>query len=134
MATFNYQAVDITGKRAQGQIDALNAVDLELRLARMGLDLITFKTSKKTNSTFTNKKVSNRDLVMFCFQLEQLTSAGVPILDGLNDLRESTQNPYFQKVLGAIAGEVEGGKMLSQALAEHPDVFDEVFVNLIGAG
>ena len=134
MATFNYQAVDITGKRAQGQIDALNAVDLELRLARMGLDLITFKTSKKTNSTFTNKKVSNRDLVMFCFQLEQLTSAGVPILDGLNDLRESTQNPYFQKVLGAIAGEVEGGKMLSQALAEHPDVFDEVLVNLVGAG
>ena len=134
MATFNYQAVDITGKRAQGQIDALNAVDLELRLARMGLDLITFKTSKKTNSTFTNKKVSNRDLVMFCFQLEQLTSAGVPILDGLNDLRESTQNPYFQKVLGSIAGEVEGGKMLSQALAEHPEVFDEVFVNLVGAG
>ena len=134
MATFNYQAVDITGKRAQGQIDALNAVDLELRLARMGLDLITFKTSKKTNSTFTNKKVSNRDLVMFCFQLEQLTSAGVPILDGLNDLRESTQNPYFQKVLGAIAGEVEGGRMLSQALAEHPEVFDEVFVNLVGAG
>ena len=134
MATFNYQAVDVAGKRAHGQIDALNAVDLELRLARMGLDLITFKTSKKTNSTFTNKKVSNRDLVMFCFQLEQLTSAGVPILDGLNDLRKSTQNPYFQKVLGSIAGEVEGGKMLSQALAEHPEVFDEVFVNLVGAG
>lgn len=134
MATFNYQAVDIAGKRAQGQIDALNAVDLELRLARMGLDLITFKTSKKTNRTFSNKKVSNRDLVMFCFQLEQLTSAGVPILDGLNDLRESTQNPYFQKVLGAIAGEVESGKMISQALAEHPDVFDEVFVNLVAAG
>lgn len=134
MATFNYQAVDIAGKRAQGQIDALNAVDLELRLARMGLDLITFKSSKKTNRTFINKKVSNRDLVMFCFQLEQLTSAGVPILDGLNDLRESTENPYFQKVLGAIAGEVESGKMLSQALAEHPDVFDEVFVNLVAAG
>ena len=134
MATFNYQAVDIAGKRAQGQIEALNAVDLELRLARMGLDLITFKTSKKTNRTFSNKKVSNRDLVMFCFQLEQLTSAGVPILDGLNDLRESTQNPYFQKVLGAIAGEVESGKMISQALAEHPDVFDEVFVNLVAAG
>jgi type IV pilus assembly protein PilC len=71
---------------------------------------------------------------MFCFQLEQLTSAGVPILEGLNDLRESNQNPYFKKVLGAISGEVEGGKMLSQALAEHPDVFDEVFVNLVAAG
>ena len=134
MATFNYQAVDNTGKRAQGQMDALNAVDLELRLTRMGLDLITFRSSQKTSNTFNKKKVSNRDLVMFCFQLEQLTSSGVPILDGLNDLRESTQNLYFQKILGAIAGEVEGGRMLSQALAEHPDVFDEVFVNLVGAG
>ena len=134
MATFNYRAIDQAGRHAQGQMDALNEVDLEIRLERMGLDLITFKSTEKSKKVFSQSKVNNRDLVMFCFQLEQLTSAGVPILDGLNDLRESTQNPYFQKVLGAIAGEVEGGKMLSQALAEHPDVFDEVFVNLVAAG
>jgi type IV pilus assembly protein PilC len=134
VSTFNYKAIDQNGRHAQGQIDALNEVDLELRLQRMGLDLITFRSSAKSNNTFAKKRVSNRDLVMFCFQLEQLTSAGVPILEGLNDLSDSTQNLYFQKVLGAIAGEVEGGKMLSQALAEHPEVFDEVFVNLVGAG
>ena len=134
MATFNYRAIDQTGRHAQGQIDALNEVDLEIRLERMGLDLITFKSTEKSKKSFTQNKVNNRDLVMFCFQLEQLTSAGVPMLEGLNDLRESTQNPYFQKILGALAGEVEGGKMLSQALAEHPDVFDEVFVNLVAAG
>ena len=134
MTTFNYRAIDQTGRHAQGQVDALNEVDLEIRLERMGLDLITFKSTEKSKKVFTQNKVNNRDLVMFCFQLEQLTSAGVPMLEGLNDLRESTQNPYFQKVLGALAGEVEGGKMLSQALAEHPDVFDEVFVNLVAAG
>ena len=134
MTTFNYRAIDQTGRHAQGQVDALNEVDLEIRLERMGLDLITFKSTEKSKKIFTQNKVNNRDLVMFCFQLEQLTSAGVPMLEGLNDLRESTQNPYFQKVLGALAGEVEGGKMLSQALAEHPDVFDEVFVNLVAAG
>ena len=134
MATFNYRAIDQAGRYAQGQVDALNEVDLELRLERMGLDLITFKSTEKSKNAFTQKKVNNRDLVMFCFQLEQLTSAGVPMLEGLNDLRESTQNPYFQKVLGALVGEVEGGKMLSQALAEHPEVFDEVFVNLVAAG
>ncbi len=134
MTTFNYKAIDQTGRHAQGQVDALNEVDLEIRLERMGLDLITFKSTEKSKKIFTQNKVNNRDLVMFCFQLEQLTSAGVPMLEGLNDLRESTQNPYFQKVLGALAGEVEGGKMLSQALAEHPDVFDEVFVNLVAAG
>ena len=134
MATFNYKAIDQAGRHAQGQIDALNEADLEMRLERMGLDLITFKSTEKSKQAFSQNKVSNRDLVMFCFQLEQLTSAGVPIIDGLNDLRESTQNPYFQKVLGALAGEVEGGQMLSQAMAEHPDVFDEVFVNLVAAG
>lgn len=134
MATFNYKAIDQTGRHAQGQIDAINEADLEIRLDRMGLDLITFKSTEKSKKTFGQNRVTNRDLVMFCFQLEQLTSAGVPMLEGLNDLRESTTNPYFQKVLGAIAGEVEGGKMLSQALAEHTDVFDEVFVNLVAAG
>jgi type IV pilus assembly protein PilC len=134
MATYNYRAIDQAGRHAQGQIDALNEVDLEIRLERMGLDLITFKPSEKSKKAFSQNKVNNRDLVMFCFQLEQLTSAGVPMLEGLNDLRESTQNPYFQKVLGSLAGEVEGGKMLSQALAQHPDVFDEVFVNLVAAG
>ncbi|HNV88911.1 MAG TPA: type II secretion system F family protein [Methylotenera sp.] len=134
MATFNYRAIDQTGRYAQGQIDAINEVDLEIRLERMGLDLITFKSTEKSKKAFSQNKVSNRDLVMFCFQLEQLTSAGVPMLEGLNDLRESTTNPFFQKVLGALAGDVEGGKMLSQALAEHPDVFDEVFVNLVAAG
>jgi type IV pilus assembly protein PilC len=134
MATFNYRAIDQAGRHAQGQIDAINEADLEIRLERMGLDLITFKSTEKSKKTFGQNRVTNRDLVMFCFQLEQLTSAGVPMLEGLNDLRESITNPYFQKVLGAIAGEVEGGKMLSQALAEHPDVFDEVFVNLVAAG
>ena len=134
MATFNYRAIDQTGRHAQGQIDAVNEADLEIRLERMGLDLITFKSTEKSKKSFGQNRVTNRDLVMFCFQLEQLTSAGVPMLEGLNDLRESTANPYFQKVLGAIAGEVEGGKMLSQALAEHADVFDEVFVNLVAAG
>ncbi|MEQ1599018.1 MAG: type II secretion system F family protein [Methylotenera sp.] len=134
MPTFNYRAIDQTGRHAQGQIDALNEVDLEIRLERMGLDLITFKSTEKSKKAFSQNKVSNRDLVMFCFQLEQLTSAGVPMLEGLNDLRESTANLYFQKVLGSLAGDVEGGKMLSQAMAEHPDVFDEVFVNLVAAG
>ncbi len=117
-----------------GQIDALNEVDLEIRLERMGLDLITFRSAKKSTSLFNSKKVSNQDLVMFCFQLEQLSSAGVPLLECLTDLRESNTNPYFQKVLGAISAEVEGGKLLSQALAEHPGVFSDVFVSLVDAG
>jgi type IV pilus assembly protein PilC len=134
VATYQYRAIDQTGRHAQGQIDAQNEVDLELRLERMGLDLITYKVTNKSNGTYRKSRVSNRDLVMFCFQLQQLTSAGVPMLEGLNDLRESSNNLYFQQVMGALMSEVEGGKMLSQAMSEYPDVFDEVFVNLVSAG
>ena len=134
MTTFNYKAIDKLGHMASGQMDALNEVDLELRLARMNLDLITLRVAKKSSHLFKRHKVSNQDLIMFCFQIEQLSSAGVPLLECLSDLRESSQNPYFQKVLGTICAEVEGGKMLSQALTGHPDVFSEVFVSLIAAG
>ena len=134
MASFNYKAVDHLGRPAFGQIDAQNEVDLEIRLQRMGLDLITFRAAKKSTSLMNRNKVSNQDLVMFCFQMEQLSSAGVPLLDCLQDMRENNTNPYFQKVLGAVSAEVEGGKVLSQALAEHPNVFSEVFISLIEAG
>jgi len=134
MPSFNYKAIDQIGRPAMGQMDALNEVDLEIRLERMGLDLITYRAVAKSASLLNSSKVSNQDLVMFCFQIEQLSSAGVPLLECLTDLRESSNNPYFQKVLGAISAEVEGGKMLSQALAEHPHVFSEVFVSLVSAG
>lgn len=134
MPTFNYKAVDQIGHPARGQIEALNEIDLEIRLERIGLDLITFRPAKKSLSAFASKKVSLKDLVMFCFQLEQLTSAGVPLLEGLNDLRDSSSNPHFQKVIAALGSEVEGGKMLSQALAGYPDVFGNVFVSLVRAG
>jgi len=134
MTSFNYKAIDKLGHMASGQMDALNEVDLELRLARMNLDLITLRVAKKSSHLFKRHKVSNQDLIMFCFQIEQLSRAGVPLLECLSDLRESSQNPYFQKVLGTICAEVEGGKMLSQALTGHPDVFSEVFVSLIAAG
>jgi type IV pilus assembly protein PilC len=134
MPTYNYKAVDQKGLPANGQVDAANEIDLELRLDRIGLSLLTFREAKKTAPVFNTNKVGLQDLVMFCFQLEQLSSAGVPLLEGLADVRESTANPYFQKIIGAVVSEVEGGKMLSQALADHPRVFGDVFVSLVRAG
>jgi len=131
---YNYKAVDQIGRPARGQVEAQNEIDLELRLERIGLSLITFRATSKSSSVFNGRKVSLQDLMMFCFQLEQLTSAGVPLLEGLTDLRDSTPNLHFQKVIGAVVSDVEGGKMLSQALAEHPNVFSNVFVSLVQAG
>ncbi len=134
METFHYRAINQAGKYEKGRLEANNLADLEARLYRIGLDLITAKSIKESRYRFMTSKVSHRDLVLFCFQLEQLMTAGVPMLEGLSDLKQTTENPYFKKVLATIFAEVEGGKTLSQALAAHTDVFDEVFVHLVRAG
>ncbi|MCX7626866.1 MAG: type II secretion system F family protein [Methylophilaceae bacterium] len=134
MPTFHYKAVDQNGKPARGEMEAINDVDLELRLKRIGLDLITYREARKRMPLFTHAGVGLQDLIMFCFQLEQLTRAGVPILESLADLRDSTANLSFREVIGQLASAVEGGLMLSQAMAQHPKVFSQVFVNLVRAG
>ena len=58
----------------------------------------------------------------------------MPILDGLTDLRDSLENPRFREVIAGMIESIDGGKTLSQAMAEHPRVFDKVFVSLVAAG
>ena len=134
MVTFNYRAADQYGRPVNGQMDAINEVDLEIRLEQVGLSLITLKPAKKSSYLFKSSKISLKDLMMFCFQMEQMTSAGVPLLDGLSDLRDTSSNVHLQKILGALVSDIEGGKMFSEALAEHPQVFSKVLVSLVDAG
>lgn len=134
MQIFQYRAMNQMGRQEKGRIEATNVDDLEMRLHQMGLDLMTVKSVKAFKTFDSKSKVANRDLVLFCFQLEQLLNAGVPILAGLSDLKESTEHAYFKTVLATMLAEVRGGKMLSEALSAHPTVFDTVFVNLVAAG
>ncbi|MGL4995866.1 MAG: type II secretion system F family protein [Deefgea sp.] len=129
---FVYRAADGQGKVQQGQIEAANMADLELRLGRLGLTLIHAKSSN--SDLFGRRKISRRELITFTFHLEQLTRAGVPLLEGLADLRDSIDHPVFREVIANVIEDIEGGSLLSQALAAHPKVFDVVFVNLIRAG
>ncbi|MBI3936277.1 MAG: type II secretion system F family protein [Betaproteobacteria bacterium] len=135
MPTFQYKAVDKAGRPARGSLDAANEVDLELRLRRMGLDLITYRQIEKYGSPFaTGGKITRQDLINFCFDMEQMSRSGIPVIDGLRDLRDSIDNQRFRDVLTVITEDMEGGKMLSQCLAAHRDVFDNVFVSLVKAG
>lgn len=134
MATFNYRAADQFGRLVSGQMDAINEVDLEIRLEQVGLSLITLKSAKKSVYLFKSSKISLKELMMFCFQMEQLTSAGVPLLNGLCDLRDACTNAHLQKVIGTLVSDIEGGKMFSQSLAGHPQVFKKIFVSLVEAG
>lgn len=134
MPLFKYKAISRKGKMRTGALDAVNEIDLEQRLARMSLDLVRCNVTEVKTAGFGQRKVEKIDLINFCFHMEQLTRAGVPMLEGLEDLRDSLDNLRFREVIANIIDEIEGGKNLSEALAEHPEVFDKLFVNLIKAG
>lgn len=134
MAYFSYSAIDKQGRRHRGRLSAANEVDLELRLARTGLDLITLQTLDSRVSTFARGAASRRDLIAFCFHLEQISRAGIPILDGVRDLRDSTDNSRFRDILTALLEDMEGGKLMSQAMAAHPAVFDTLMISLVKTG
>lgn len=132
MSIYAYKAMDLNGRMVFGRMDAINAVDLEMRLKRMDLDLINGDPVKQGG--FGGVRITRRELIAFCFHLEQLARSGVSIIESLSDLRDSLDNPRFREVLADLIESVEGGKTLSQALAAHPKVFDGVFVSLIMAG
>ena len=133
MPLYNYKAVDPNGRLTPGRIDALNLVDLEMRLRRMDLDLVSAELISN-RSLFGAAGIPRRELIHFCFHLELLIRAGVPILEGLSDLRDSLEHPRFREVIASVIESIEGGQRLSQALEGQPKVFNKVFVSLIRAG
>ena len=126
--------MDTQGKIIRGSIDAVNALDLEMRLRRMNLDLIAGNPSRALKSLQFGSPINRQELINFCFHLEQLLHAGVPIIDALVDLRDSVDKPQFREVLANMIETIEGGKTLSESLIEHPRIFDTVFVSLVRAG
>jgi type IV pilus assembly protein PilC len=134
MAAYRYKAIDRTGRPARGKLDAANEVDLELRLKKMGLDLIIARPVRSQGASISGGSIKLQDLITFCFDLEQVTRAGIPLIEGLRDLREGMENPRFREILTSVLEDIEGGKTLSQSLNAFPRVFNTVFVSLIRAG
>src|SRR5437016_3835765 len=99
----------------------------------MDLDLVSGAPSS-SKTRFLGGGISRADLINFCFHLEQLASAGVPVTEGLTDLRESVENARFKEVVAGLVESIQGGRSLSQALGEFPEVFGKVFVSLVRAG
>ncbi|MDP1932728.1 MAG: type II secretion system F family protein [Gammaproteobacteria bacterium] len=134
MPLYKYRAMNKEGRIRNGNLDATNEADLEQRLSRMSLDLIRADITEEKRASVGQRKVEKSDLINFCFHMEQLTRAGVPMLEGLSDLRDSLEHPRFREVIANLIDEIEGGKSLSEALQDHPTIFDTFFVNLIKAG
>ena len=134
MPLMDYKAVDERGRTRSGRLDAANATDLELRLSRLGLDLINFGQANPRTYRLFAGRVGRRDLIAFCFHLEQLVASGVPVLDGLRDLRDSVDNHRLRETIADMIERIDGGSTLSGAMEAYPQVFSQVFVNLVKAG
>ena len=134
MPLYRYRAIDGRGQTVKGLLDAENAEALERDLQRRGLILVRVTLRHARNRGLFPERVARRALIQFCFQLEQLTAAGIPLVEGLQDLRDGAEQPALRHVAAAMVESILSGSNLSQALAEHPAVFDEVFVGIVRAG
>ena len=84
--------------------------------------------------TAKNARVKLQELVIFTRQLATMISAGIPLLEALEILAEQQDNPGFKAVLDDVVTQVRGGTDMSTALADHPRVFEDIYVNMIRAG
>ena len=133
---FAYKAMTSEGKTVSGSVEAATKEDLIATLHRQNLRPLTISLDKgKHASTQSHKKkVKLQDLVVFTRQLSTMISAGVPLARSLSALEGDAENPYMREVLAAVTKDVEGGMALGDAFAKFPNVFSDVYVNMVRAG
>ena len=135
MPVFEWQGKSITGEVRKGALEAPNPQLVEVYLRR--LNIIPTKIQPKKERTFrifTRKSVSDKDLATFTRQFAVILEGGLPIVKSLEILEEQQRNHYFKKVLYDIKLKVEMGSSLSDALAEYPKVFDNLYIQMIRSG
>lgn len=133
---FTYKATRKDGTAVSGTVEAGDRAAALASLVHQGLRPLVVKAGggHKGQSFSFGNKVKTSELVIFTRQFSTMISAGVPLSRGLATLQDSPSNPYFRKILLAINKEVEGGAPLADAFAKYPNVFDDVFVNMVRAG
>lgn len=137
MPKYSYRAINQKGRPVRGVVSAANESDLFNRLQESGLSLLDCKAMNEKTSrmkALTAARVKVRDLIQLFVHLEQLQKAGVPLLDALSDVRDTAESSRLRDIMGDVYGEVAAGSSLSSALAQHPMIFEPIFVSLINAG
>lgn len=135
---FKYKAIDSTGNRKEGNIDAVNTDVAISSLQRRGLVISSINPSNK--KSWLNfeieifQRVSNKDLVILFRQISTLFTAQVSALRIFRLLASESPNPLLQKKLTQIADDLQSGNSISNALAKHPSVFSEFIVNMAKVG
>ena len=141
MPLFQYKGRNPRGEAVSGHIEATTPDAVAHQLFNTGIipiDIIEAKAGQDVlgvlRRRLTQGKVQLDELVLFCRQMYTLQKAGVPILQALRGLRDSTQNPALAKVIASIGESLDAGLDLNSALKRHSNVFSSLFVSLIQVG
>ncbi|MBI5490585.1 MAG: type II secretion system F family protein [Deltaproteobacteria bacterium] len=134
MTTWSYEARTRTGELRKGSVDAPNQDAALAKVRGMQLTPIRVKKSVRLADISIGSPVTIKDLVIFTRQFATMIDAGLPLVNCLEILGNQTENKRFGKIILNVKETVEGGSNLSDAMHQHPRVFDELFTNLVAAG
>jgi len=144
MGSFTYSARDKSGAIQKGSVFAADRAAATASLSSKGLTPILVKEiaakgTKNGSESILSKihfgsGVSLQDKVVFSRQFATMINAGVPIVQALGILGDQTESKKLKAVVSEVAKQVEGGGNLANALAGHPEVFNEIYVNMVRAG
>ncbi len=136
MSTYVFKAIDLTGGKARGEVEADSKQAVSDQLKQRGLivlDIADKHSSKNIEIAFL-KSVKPTELAIFARQLSTMISSGMSILRALYVLEEQTESKYLTETIVAVRKDVEAGLSLSDAMARHPKVFNPLFVAMTQAG
>ncbi|MDA3808404.1 MAG: type II secretion system F family protein [Thiomicrorhabdus sp.] len=134
MENYHYTGINKFGKRVNGVLPAGNEQELELKLVRSHISLLTFKKQSRSFSFSTKPKVTRKDIIGMTFQLEQLLKAGVPLMEILDDLKDSFESDAVKEMLANVYESMEGGNTFSESLKNYQKEFGEVYISLVAVG
>ena len=136
---FEYEAIDPTGKRTKGRIEAATDGAAAATLRQQGVVPLSLTEAgkglkKELSIPGLGNRVKLKDLAIFTRQFATMTSSGLSLLRSLAILEEQTPNAKLARALGSVRREVESGTSLSAALTKHDDVFPRLMIAMIAAG
>ena len=137
MAGFAYTAIGIDGLEAVGEINAPDIEAAREQLRARGLlanSLRELAAGGDAGASSMFKKIKPRSMQIFSRQFATMIEAGLNIVAALVILEEQTDDAYLAEIISELRADVEGGLLLSQAMARHPKVFNELYVSMVQAG
>lgn len=138
MPSFAYRARDTGGRLVAGVLEAEHEAAAIDRLRQRQLFVVEVKPQAAPRAEFSlplpGRKVSARDLAVFCRQLATMVSAGMPLMSCLAILQRQSENPRLAEAAGGVRDALQGGASLYEALSKYPKVFPRLFISMIEAG